>query len=296
MKKSMKAVLIAGCALVIVGVLLCGVSFMMSGGDPSRYSTPARSFSRLSYNADAAAVTALDVTEVDREVRLQPAEDGEVTVSYCEMDGEGYEIELHGGVLSIKREVSTDWREAININIGIQPDDALIISLPASFGGDMAISSTSGRITLDGFVLGDLALSAVSGAVNASDLQVSALDVSVTSGNVKLQNCRCDSGSVSLTSGKLTMTDIDCAGAWEFSVTSGAITLTDCVASSVKGETNSGEMKFSALDAADVDLKSTSGGITGSLAGSSADYSINSRAENGESNLESRETDAPRWV
>lgn len=275
MKKNVKIALMAGLALIVTGALIFGVSFMLAKGDWNRYSVSSRSVTRESYSVDASQVTALQIYEGDREVRIQPSSDGKLSVSYCDVDGESYEIELTDGVLSVKRDGDRALSGYVGVNIGKQADDALIISLPADFGGDVQLNSGSGDISLKGFEAGVLSLCLGSGKVQVENMQAAELSVTCASSDVFLEN-------------------VTVQGTAFIACTSGAIDVSNCKAQSVEGYSTSGDIEISALDASAISLGSTNGDISGSVAGSRADYSISCHTTSGESNLQSYQTDAQR--
>ena len=188
----------------------------------------------------------LDVSAVDAEIHIQPAQDGVCRVVCDEREDAQYSVEVQNGVLTVYCE--DNWRAGIHINL---ETPLLMIELPERAYAELKVHSVSGDVDVTGLRIDALAIDATSGEIELEKLELGSLDVETVSGDVDLQDSVA-SGDVRIrtTSGEVEFENADAAS---FEITS--------VSGDVEGSLQSGKSFDVHTVSGDVKLpKSASGG------------------------------------
>ena len=188
----------------------------------------------------------VDVSAVDAEIHIQPAQDGVCRVVCDETERWHYAVEVQDGVLAVRSDAN--WGTGIHINV---KSPQLMIELPEKAYAEMKLHSVSGDIDLWRLRIDALAIDTTSGEIGLERLTLGSLDVESVSGDIELTDSAA-SGDVTIrtTSGEI---ELESADAANFSITS--------VSSDVKGTLRSGKRFDVRTVSGDVKLpQSTSGG------------------------------------
>lgn len=123
-------------------------------------------FVKKNYGAEPGEILGITVDVRDRQLEVQPSEDGSLSIDYSESGKEFYEISVSaGGMLTMKSSYNKGWQDYIGSKpsaadriITLHIPDALLTSLkltttneeiklaPLSVSGDVFLSSNGGNI------------------------------------------------------------------------------------------------------------------------------------------------------
>lgn len=181
----------------------------------------------------------LDVSAVDAEIHIQPAQDGVCRVVCDEREDAQYSVEVQNGVLTVYCE--DNWRTGIHINL---KTPLLMIELPEKEYVEMKIHSVSGDVNVTGLRIDALAIDATSGEIELEKLELGSLDVETVSGDVDLQDSVA-TGDVTIrtTSGEIELENADAAN-FEITTVSGDVEGTLRSGKSFDVHTVSGDVKL----------------------------------------------------
>ena len=156
----------------------------------------------------------LDVSAVDAEIHIQPAQDGVCRVVCDEREDAQYSVEVQNGVLTVYCE--DNWRAGIHINL---KTPLLMIELPERAYAELKVHSVSGDIDLWRLRIDALAIDTTSGEVGLEKLTLGSLDVETVSGDVEMTDSAA-SGDVTIrtTSGEIELENADAANLYITSV------------------------------------------------------------------------------
>ena len=160
----------------------------------------------------------LDVSAVDAEIHIQPAQDGVCRVICDESEDGYYTVEVQNGVLTVRSD--DDWRTGIGIKL---KTPLLMIELPEKDYAEMKVHSVSGDVNVSGLRIDALKIDATSGEVGLEKLMLGSLDVETVSGDIELTDSVV-SGDVCIrtTSGEIELDNADAAN-FEIGTVSGDV-------------------------------------------------------------------------
>ena len=181
----------------------------------------------------------LDVSAVDAEIHIQPAQDGVCRVVCDETERWHYTVEAQDGVLTVHSD--ENWRTGIWFNV---KSPMIMIELPEKEYAEARIHSVSGGIDLWRLRIDALAIDATSGEVGLEKLTLGSLDVETVSGDVDLTDSVA-TGDVTIgtTSGEIGLENADAAN-FEITTVSGDVEGSLCSGKSFDVHTVSGDVKL----------------------------------------------------
>lgn len=149
----------------------------------------------------------LDVSAVDAEIHIQPAQDGACRVVCDESEDGHYTVEVQNGVLTVRSKVN--WRAGIGIHM---EEPQLTLFLPEKDYAEMKVHSVSGDVNVSGLRIDALAMDATSGEIGLSQLTLGRLDVETVSGDVDmLDSVVTGDVNIRTTSGEIELENADAA-------------------------------------------------------------------------------------
>lgn len=201
-----------GALLLIIGAVLSVGAFAWNGfsfdglldGEVYRQETylPEGEFDRL------------DVSAVDAEIHIQPAQDGVCRVVCDESEDGQYTVEVQNSVLTVRSE--DDWRAGIGIHM---EEPQLMLFLPEKDYAEMKVHSVSGDVNVSGMRIDALAMDVTSGEIGLSQLTLGRLDVETVSGDVDmLDSVVTGDVNIRTTSGEIELENADAANFYITSV------------------------------------------------------------------------------
>ena len=224
-----------GALMLIIGAVLSVGAFAWNGFSFDGM-LEGKAYRQASY-APEGEFDRVDVSAVDAEIYIQPAQDG-VCMVFCHETEDGqYSVEVQDGVLTVRCDV--DWRAGIHFNT---KTPKLIIELPEKDYAEMKVHS-------------------VSGDVNAAGLRIDALTVEATSGEIGLVQLTLGSLDVETVSGDVDVLDSVATGEVNIRTTSGEIELENADAASFEISTVSGDVEGSLCSGKAFDVRSVSGDV-----------------------------------
>ena len=232
-----------GALLLIIGAVLCVGALAVNGF--SFDGLEGVSYEEVTY-APEGEFDRVDVSAVDAEIHIQPAQDGVCRVVCDEREDARYSVEVQDGALTVRSGVN--WRAGIHFNL---KTPLLMIELPEKTYAELKLHSVSGDVDVMGLRIDALTIDATSGEISLEKLTLGSLDVESVSGDIELTDSAA-SGDVTIrtTSGEI---ELESADAANFSITS--------VSSDVKGTLRSGKRFDVRTVSGDVKLpQSTDGG------------------------------------
>ena len=149
----------------------------------------------------------LDVSAVDADIHIQPAQDGVCRVVCDETERWHYSVEVQDGVLTVHSDAN--WGTGISFNV---KSPQLMIELPEKEYVEMKIHSVSGDVDVWRLRIDALAIDTTSGEVELEKLTLGSLDVETVSGDVDLKDSIA-TGDVTIrtTSGEIELENADAA-------------------------------------------------------------------------------------
>ena len=225
-----------GLMLLVIGAVLSVGALAVNGF--SFNGLEGASYEAVTY-APEGEFDRLDVSAVDAEIHIQPAQDGVCRVVCDETERWHYSVEVREGVLTVHSDVN--WGTGIHFNV---KTPLLMIELPEKAYAEMKVHSVSGDVNAVGLRIDALEIETTSGEADLEKLELGSLNVETVSGDVELQTSAA-SGDVSIktTSGEIELENAD-AASFEISTVSGDVEGTLRSGKTFDVRTVSGEVKI----------------------------------------------------
>lgn len=284
MHKGTKIAIIIAAVLLVVGCVMAGIGYTVSGGNITvTYEEKEKHEKRFSDE-----VSKIEVELRAERVELYVISGDEYLVEYYDNVRKYFDVELDGDTLRVARNnVRVKWYE--NIHIGFEePIVDVRIGVPAEFYGEVELSTGSGGISVEGLTLEKpLKVTAGSGGIGVNNVYCLELTASTGSGGISIDGVTVikDAG-ISAGSGGIRAEELRCGEKFEAEAGSGAIKLENCQADTVRLKTASGSINFEDFSYdSSAYIRAGSGGVRGELTGREEDYSIRSDTGSGSCNL-----------
>ncbi|MBR6513524.1 MAG: DUF4097 family beta strand repeat protein [Clostridia bacterium] len=280
MSKKTKIWLITAFCLILAGsITFAGVMTVLEW-DFSKLSTvkyETKTYEISDSFGDISILT--DTADID----LVPSEDGACRVVCHEDIKAPHLVEVADSGLEIKLKNNKKWYEHIGINIGTP---RITVYLPEGEYGALTVKESTGDIQIsDKFSFasidikvrtgsvrsyasaqGDIKIKTTTGGINIENISASALELRTTTGRINAHGVSCDGDIyIGVTTGRAALTDITCNNLKSQGDT-GGITMKDLVAAGkLIIERDTGSVCFEDCDAAELDIKTVTGSVKGSL-------------------------------
>ena len=271
-----------GICLCVIGVIMVAIAFLLAGKDWSKLNIGVK-YEHLQYVCSEDA-TSIVVRENANKVIIQKGNVDKITVDYCyDKKTLDYTFEESDSTLSVKRVAKKfSFFDGIQINF---ETPKLIITVPEGKYDNLDVKLTSGSLEISELAVSNITVKDTSGSVKLSDIECDTLNVKNTSGVIKLNDITASSIETGSTSGRTDIENVETSSICA-NVSSGTIKFVNVSADEVNGEATSGSMKLEKLDVAKaMNLKLTSGSVSGSVVGAPEDFTIISNITSGTSNL-----------
>ena len=293
------ALLLAACALFVTGMALEGWDF--TALNTARYQTRTQTFT---------GIEDIDISYPFADIAVKTDEAAEeIALSYpVRVDRDGNELvytqlTAEGGLLRLTAEEKPAW----NFGFGIQVSaPQVVLTLPATAFGDIAIGSDAGKIAVEGVTCGNLLLSADLGDIEAKDVSCTQLTATASAGAVAVYGAACEGAQLTADLGAVIVEDVQCGALTctsqlgsarierlqceklSVDVETGDIELEEAAVQSIELSVELGDIDLRQVDAQELDLAAEMGSIEGTLAGTEEDYTIGVTANMGSSNIADR--------
>lgn len=271
--------LLLAVALIVVGLILTIGAMKMLQWNISALGLP--SYDTATYElTDPVASLTIETSTADITIAKTTGEYGRI-VCY-EQEKQHHTVSMLGDELIIKLDDQRKWYEHIfsygqpNITVYLPEGEYDALKIKSSTGSvtvrkefhfDSAdITASTGSVNYEAAVSGETKIVLSTGNISFTGESAGALDLSVSTGRVTVENTACAGAvSVGVSTGKATLKNVTCAS---FSSTgsTGGLTLTDVVAEGAFTiERSTGDVKLEHCDAAELDIETDTGDVSGSL-------------------------------
>lgn len=258
MKKTRNIILIISVMLVIIGMIICGVSFAMAGFNAEHFSD---AFIGKEVNLEMAEYNAvygkISINVIDREVELKRSTDDKIHITYKKSEKSRMEFTESGNTLAVTEYNEKKWFDYIfNFDFGRN----IVIELPEKINADIKINDKNGKMT-------------------ANDLNVNGnFDIETGNGELSFINTKFSGSLTARTSnGKITLENLSVGGDGDFTTSNGKYSLEKVkIGGKLKLDTSNGKIKLNSVSAKEAQLKTSNGYVELEDVETEADVSVKS--------------------
>ena len=292
-------------SILIAGLVLFFVGFAMAGFQLEELST-AIPYEEKTYTDEH--VASIVVKDSNVPVEFAVSKENRVTVRYFENEEYQYTIENQNGRLSIEKANHRKWYLHMFSFEWATQDVKLVVMVPESFQGDVAISTSNGQIDFSDGHVAKATLSTSNGRITVQNAETMGnLEVKTSNGRISLDRVKAGGDAQLVTSNanievtELTASNIDVkSSAGNISINNTTAALDIKVKSSngqvvldqvsaarnVNADTSNSGIKLTKLNVGrSVSCGTSNGKISGTIVGRMEEFSITSSTTNGDNNL-----------
>ena len=282
MTRSTKTWLIIAVVLVLLGAF--AVFGVLAANDWQLPSSAVAKYETRSFDITE-AFTDISVESDTENIRLVPAPDGKCRVEFYNESKKEVSAAVQNGTLTVRSLDPREWHDRFTLFSFGSPGPAITVYLPnTEYGavkisehtGDVDIPSdftfasvdiavTTGDVQCNASAAGPISIKTDTGSIRMNSAKAQALTLSVTTGHIMVSSGEFTDIGVSVSTGRATISDTSCESLTSTGST-GDLNLTGVIASGklfVKRST--GHVRFDMCDAAELEVETDTGDITGSL-------------------------------
>lgn len=233
--------------------------------------------------------------------------EGEAKLVYSEFEDLSKQFSYENGTIRLfSRERSSFyiwWNQGIFFSIFAKDYNNGTLYLPVDYSGSFEAELENGEITGRDLTLSNLTLNTKNGAIFIEGGSFGTLHAETKNGSVKLNHFTADSvytksknGAVKIagcegkdisaqTNNGAVLLENCTAETLQAESNNGAVKLARCLAEHISGKTSNGAVNIEEISAQNIELSTSNGAIKGSIAGNSAEYRIDVKADLGSCNL-----------
>lgn len=242
MKNKVNLWLLIGGGLILFGGIIFVITMSFLDWDFKKLSTVEYETNEYEIN-EAFKNISIDTSTTD--IILLPSEDGKAKVVAYEEEKINHTAKVEDGTLKIEITDSRNWYEKLRLfNFD---SSKLTVYLPKASYESLKIDSSTGDICVDGAFYAEMNIKASTGDIELLDAAcIGKISIEVSTGDISASTVTCN----------------------EFTATgsSGDITLDNVIATSkMQIKTGTGDISLDRCDSYDINLKTTTGDIEGSL-------------------------------
>lgn len=270
MKGSLKAIITIALCLVVIGAVVFGIGYMMSGnGADGEHETSRSLRTYVQETGNVSAFDEMDIETSSEDINITTGDHFEV--SYKLPDDVSIDIDVKDERLVIRLEhpftiFGFDTQNSyINVLVPAGEYDAQI----SSTSGDVSVSnidlsgslnSTSGDVSVSGVEGDGFKVDTTSGDVTVEKLKGKKVSLQSTSGEIEVSECTADELKLDSTSGDIYVKYSE-ADSLDVNSTSGMTTLVECKAEKLEQDSSSGDFTATLCKFDDINAESSSGNI-----------------------------------
>lgn len=240
---------------------------------------------------------------ISADVTVESSSDGHIHLSYDNTDDIHFELAETDNSIKLTEKQKDDY--SFDILSGNYDRITVVLSLPSKRDGKLNINGASSEISVSNIDISkEMGIFSVSGNVTIKDCKTESLDTGTTSGEIEVTSvdtgrikANSVSGSIKIseiskgipmsiasTSGEVYAENVKTEDL-NIETTSGEVSLKDTIGQKADISTTSGSVDLSGADFREIKFKTISGEITGTVAGSSEDYTVYTDTLSGDNSL-----------
>lgn len=287
MKKTRNTFIVIAIVMMLVGAVICGVSFASAGFNGDSFS---KSFlgkdvedKMAEYKSDYNKVT-IDVK--DRKIDVSKSSDDKIHITYTESEKRHINISENNGELLITEQNDMKWYDYIfTFDFGCK----MSIQLPENIEAQLNIYNKNGQIEFSDISIdGDVAIEDKNGKLIFTNTSIKGdLNAETSNGEIKTDKLNVSGkAEIKSSNGANSVENTSVGGELSIKTSNGKIYLYNVKADSISAVTSNGKVEFrDTLVEKEIDAKTSNGKIEGSLIGNQGDFNFRYENSNGSSNV-----------
>ena len=280
MSRKTKIWLIVAASLIGLGCIILGGAMTVLNWDFTKLGT--MKYETNSYSLEEAIID-INIATKTADVIIRPSGEEEISVVCYEQTRAKHTVSIKDGVLEIRMADERKWYDYIGINFGSPRITVSIpqgqygalsvrgstgkVNIPAEFGfASMDVSVSTGDVTCAASVTGEMKIKTSTGDISLQKLSANAMELTVSTGDITAQEITCtETAKLKISTGDVTLTDFRCQSLTTKGDTSDILLKDVVVEEMMSVDTDTGKVKFDYCDAGEMQIKTNTGSVTGSL-------------------------------
>ena len=272
--------IIAAVVILVIGILICGATFVASGFDFGILGSAKYETNTYDVNEEFQDISIH--TDVDKIV-FEKSEDSRCRVVCNETEDIKHDVQVKDETLSISVQDNREWYEFFSIGIR---EPGVTVYLPAAQYNRLTVDSGTGNVTIpEDFSFEDIEITLSTGDVTCSASAEKNISITSGTGDIRCFGIRAVQIYLEVTTGHINASSVNCDGIFDVHVSAGKAELTDIKCGDMRsiGSTgdlilknvmasgeldvrrSTGDIRFEGCDAGSIYAKTSTGGVTGTL-------------------------------
>ncbi|MBR7132516.1 MAG: DUF4097 family beta strand repeat protein [Clostridia bacterium] len=238
MSKKIKAWLIIGASLILVGCIIFGGVMSVLKWDFKKLSTV-----KLETNnyEEAQEFNSILIETNTADITFKRSDDGVCRVTCYEETKLKHSVSVTDGSLEIKLEDTRKWYDHIGFFAFSSPK--ITVSLPKTEYADLVIRASTGKVEIPkDFKFENVETTVSTGDVNFLASASEGVKIKTSTGDINIGDMSAESLELSVSTGKITANGIACNGEFKVGVSTGRARLTDITCKSITSSGNTGDI------------------------------------------------------
>ena len=279
-----KRLILIAVILVVIGAVICGISFSALGSGFRSLSTATLEMNTYEVKDDFRDIS---IDGDEEEIRFLPSKDGRCSVVCYEEEQALHTVSVENDTLKIASPKDKGNKKNWFLHIGVWTESPTItVYLPEDEYGRLSIDSDTGDVEIpDSFRFREIKVELDTGDINCSASAEKTLALRTDTGDIAISDLRAGEVSLSTDTGDLLVSHAECDGAVSVLTDNGQTDLEalrcrdfrsvgDTGDISLKNvlvsgtfyiERNTGDVRFDGCDAESIIIKTDTGDVTGSF-------------------------------
>ena len=269
MLKLASVLLVVGVALYFVGMAAFASESPAAGSKVTEIT-----YVKEDYSVSADGISQISVKTRNMPVTVTPYDGNEITLHYYTSKEDPYEVSLENGVLTLKYKYDNlfsvgSWLKGSTIfNFMNNTNPYVELVMPKAYADDLKLNTSNASIHVSGLTgAGDIRMETSNSSIDISDVTAAGIGAQTSNGSVTLANAVI-------------------AGVVDVKSSNGTIHAKKVAAKDrLTLNTSNARINVEQITSAAIELHSSNGSISGTVAGKRSDYTISSDTSNADNSL-----------
>lgn len=243
---------------------------------------------KMVLRCDAAGLNHIDLQTRNMPMKVVPATDGRVTLTYFTRAQNVHEAKVEGNTLSLREIISNKEHRLFSFFTGAACREGVTLEMPADTMVNLTMQTKNGGMSLENMnMLMHISLHTSNGGLSVKSTRCISAEIATTNGGLALSDVESkQSLDAGTTNGGVAVRNCRCPGEIALHTTNGGMAVEDCIAGGKLTITSTnGGMKVKRINGSAVTLATSNAAITGALPGPQSQWQIESHTSNSHNSL-----------
>ena len=205
-----------------------------------------------------------------------------IAVTYQDGTEGEYIVDCTGGNLFVKYRMKL--RSIFRLPFFGSNRKKLLLEVPRGWNGVLDVGTSNAKIELEAEI-NEIYLCTSNAKIGISYVKAARLRTVTSNGSTYAEHAECEYAEFVTSNAKIDVSDIKASEELRLATSNGSVTASDITAAKFGAKSSNGGIKVEGIVSDDIEIKTSNGQISGTIAGKMADYAITAGTSNGRNSL-----------